>query len=87
LRRAYEHLGAADRDTFTSIVLMTDGENTEGASPADFDAFYGRLPGAARHVPVFPLLFGDSDRDELERIADVTGGRLFDATRGPLDGA
>ncbi|CBG70500.1 MULTISPECIES: substrate-binding and vWA domain-containing protein [Streptomyces] len=87
LRRAYEHLGAVDRDTFTSIVLMTDGENTEGASPADFDDFYGRLPDAARHIPVFPILFGDSDRDELEHIAEVTGGRLFDATRGSLDGA
>lgn len=29
LEKAYEHLGADD-DTFTSIVLMTDGENTAG---------------------------------------------------------
>lgn len=87
LRKAYEHLGSGDRDTFTSIVLMTDGENTEGASPADFDAFYDRLPAAERQIPVFPILFGDSDRDELEHIADLTGGRLFDARRGSLDGA
>ncbi|MFF7264684.1 substrate-binding domain-containing protein [Streptomyces sp. NPDC008159] len=87
LRKAYEHLGAADRDTFTSIVLMTDGENTEGASPADFDAFYQGLPAAERRVPVFPILFGDSDKDELEHIADLTGGRLFDAQQGSLDGA
>lgn len=87
LRRAYEHLGAADRDTFTSIVLMTDGENTEGASPADFDEFYGRLPAGQQRIPVFPILFGDSDRGELEHIADLTGGRLFDAQQGSLDGA
>ncbi|WP_060883485.1 substrate-binding and vWA domain-containing protein [Streptomyces caniscabiei] len=87
LRKAYEHLGSGDRDTFTSIVLMTDGENTEGASPADFDAFYDRLPAAERQIPVFPILFGDSDRDELEHIADLTGGRLFDARQGSLDGA
>ncbi|MGW0846312.1 substrate-binding and vWA domain-containing protein [Streptomyces sp. NPDC002787] len=87
LRKAYEHLGTADRDTFTSIVLMTDGENTEGASPADFDAFYGQLPPADRQIPVFPILFGDSDKDELEHIADLTGGRLFDARQGSLDGA
>ncbi|MFF9775640.1 substrate-binding domain-containing protein [Streptomyces sp. NPDC013978] len=87
LRKAYEHLATADRDTFTSIVLMTDGENTQGESPADFDWFYGRLPTAQRQIPVFPILFGDSDKDELEHIADLTGGRLFDAQQGSLDGA
>lgn len=87
LRKAYEHLGTVDRDTFTSIVLMTDGENTEGASPADFDDFYGRLPAAEQRIPVFPILFGDSDKGELEHIADLTGGRLFDARQGSLDGA
>ncbi|WP_319055667.1 vWA domain-containing protein [Streptomyces europaeiscabiei] len=87
LRKAYEHLGTADRDTFTSIVLMTDGENTEGASPADFDEFYRRLPADQQQIPVFPILFGDSDKGELEHIADLTGGRLFDARQGSLDGA
>ncbi|WP_409350694.1 vWA domain-containing protein [Streptomyces tauricus] len=86
LQKAYEHLGADD-DTFTSIVLMTDGENTEGASPAEFDGFYGRLSADERRIPVFPILFGDSDRGELEHIAELTGGRLFDAQKGSLDGA
>ncbi|MGW7606750.1 substrate-binding and vWA domain-containing protein [Streptomyces sp. NPDC054766] len=86
LEKAYEHLGT-DGDTFTSIVLMTDGENTKGASPSDFDAFYGRLPGGQREIPVFPILFGDSDRGELQHIADLTGGRLFDARKGSLNGA
>ncbi|WP_328448772.1 VWA domain-containing protein [Streptomyces sp. NBC_00386] len=86
LEKAYGHLGADD-DTFTSIVLMTDGENTRGASPADFEAFYRRLPGGQREIPVFPILFGDSDRGELQHIADLTGGRLFDARKGSLDGA
>jgi Ca-activated chloride channel family protein len=86
LEKAYEHLGAGD-DTFTSIVLMTDGENTTGASAAEFDGFYGQLADGEREIPVFPILFGDSDRDELKHIADLTGGRLFDAQKGSLDGA
>ncbi|MFI9174212.1 substrate-binding and vWA domain-containing protein [Streptomyces lincolnensis] len=86
LEKAYDHLGT-DRDTFTSIVLMTDGENTAGAEAKDFDAFYAGLGAARRHIPVFPILFGDSDRSELEHIADLTGGRLFDAQQGTLDGA
>ncbi|WP_307135839.1 substrate-binding and vWA domain-containing protein [Streptomyces aurantiacus] len=86
LQKAYEQLGADD-DTFTSIVLMTDGENTAGAGPARFDGFYGRLSESERRIPVFPILFGDSDRGELAHIADLTGGRLFDAQKGSLDGA
>ncbi|MGW2618081.1 substrate-binding domain-containing protein [Streptomyces sp. NPDC001500] len=86
LEKAYGHLGAG-RDAFTSIVLMTDGENTEGDDADDFDAFYRGLPGERRDIPVFAVLFGDSDRSQLQHIADLTGGRLFDATKGSLDGA
>ncbi|MFF7949768.1 substrate-binding and vWA domain-containing protein [Streptomyces griseorubiginosus] len=86
LEKAYDHLGTGG-DTFTSIVLMTDGENTAGAEAKDFDAFYAGLRGGRRDIPVFPILFGDSDRSELAHIADLTGGRLFDARQGSLDGA
>ena len=87
LEKAYGHLGD-DRDTFRSIVLMTDGENTAGADAGDFDDFYrDSLTPAGQRIPVFPILFGDSDRSELAHIADLTGGRLFDARQGSLDGA
>ncbi|USQ83209.1 VWA domain-containing protein [Streptomyces phaeoluteigriseus] len=86
LEKAYDHLGTG-KDTFTSIVLMTDGENTAGADAEDFDAFYRELSGDRQDIPVFPILFGDSDREELEHIAELTGGRLFDAQQGSLDGA
>ncbi|MFD5129119.1 substrate-binding and vWA domain-containing protein [Streptomyces olindensis] len=86
LEKAYDHLGT-DRDTFTSIVLMTDGENTTGAEAGQFEDFYERLPRERAEIPVFPILFGDSDRAELEHIAELTGGRLFDARQGSLDGA
>ncbi|MGY6021797.1 substrate-binding domain-containing protein [Streptomyces spinosirectus] len=86
LETAYEQLGA-DRDTFTSIVLMTDGENTTGAKAGEFDSFYRSLGSDQKEIPVFPILFGDSDRQELAHIAELTGGRLFDAQQGSLDGA
>lgn len=86
LEKAYEHLGTGG-DTFTSIVLMTDGENTTGAKAKEFGGFYRQLPTAQRDIPVFPILFGDSDKAELQHIADLTGGRLFDAQQGSLDGA
>ncbi|MER6095133.1 VWA domain-containing protein [Streptomyces sp. NPDC001728] len=87
LQEAYRFLGKSPADTFTSVVLMTDGENTDGDPAAAFDTFYGSLPAGQKHTPVFPILFGDSDRGELDHIAGLTGGKLFDATKGSLDGA
>lgn len=91
LAAAYDHLGPDTESAFTSIVLMTDGENTTGRSAAEFTAFYRALPAARQVTPVFPIVFGDSDRAELEAIAALTGGRLFDGTKeegpGSLDGA
>ncbi|MGW1764461.1 substrate-binding and vWA domain-containing protein [Streptomyces sp. NPDC002073] len=89
LEAAYEHLGKERTDAFTSIVLMTDGENTEGEPASHFDSFYAALPADQRATPVFAVLFGDSDRRELAHITELTGGRLFDATggNGSLDGA
>ncbi|WP_412079257.1 substrate-binding and vWA domain-containing protein [Streptomyces xanthophaeus] len=89
LEAAYEHLGKGGTDAFTSIVLMTDGENTEGVGAKHFDSFYAALPEAQKHTPVFAVLFGDSDRKELTHITELTGGRLFDATdgNGSLNGA
>ncbi|WP_329335326.1 VWA domain-containing protein [Streptomyces sp. NBC_00663] len=86
LEQAYEQL-RGERDMFTSIVLMTDGENTKGSTAAEFEGFYRTLSPTQRQIPVFPILFGDSDRSELEHLADLTGGRLFDAQKGSLDGA
>ncbi|MFD0257065.1 VWA domain-containing protein [Kitasatospora indigofera] len=76
----------AKDDRFTSIVLMTDGESNEGASADDFKAFYQGLPSSGRAVPVFPILFGDAAKGQLQGIADLTGGKLFDGT-GSLEGA
>ncbi|WP_223837844.1 substrate-binding and vWA domain-containing protein [Streptomyces venezuelae] len=89
LEAAYQHLGKGSADAFTSIVLMTDGKNTEGVDAGHFDSFYAKLPEAQRTTPVFAVLFGDSDRKELSHITELTGGRLFDATdgKGSLDGA
>ena len=86
LEKAYAQLNPS-QETFTSIVLMTDGENTTGAKVGDFDAFYKKLSADRQQIPVFPILFGDSSRAELQHIATLTGGRLFDAQQGSLEGA
>jgi len=77
--RVLEPLAARDPDRFTSIVLMTDGENANGSSLADFQASFGSLPPAMKQVPVFTVLFGEGSSDELTQVAAQTGGKVFDA--------
>ncbi|MFD7449403.1 extracellular solute-binding protein [Kitasatospora sp. NPDC059827] len=76
---------AAGDDRFTSIVLMTDGESNEGATDGDFKRFHDGLPSAEKSIPVFPIKFGEAAVSQLQGIADVSGGKLFDGG-GSLDG-
>ncbi|MFJ4595178.1 MULTISPECIES: VWA domain-containing protein [unclassified Kitasatospora] len=76
---------AAGDDRFTSIVLMTDGESNEGASDGDFKRFHDGLPAGQKSIPVFPIKFGEAAVSQLQGIADVSGGKLFDGS-GSLDG-
>ncbi len=59
-----------------SIVLMTDGENNRCDDADTFASKYRALP-PARRIPIFPILFGEGNSDELQAIADLSGGRLF----------
>ena len=82
LKEAYTVLraqAATDPDRFTSIVLMTDGENTSGDGFADFTAFHNGLDPVLRGVPIFPVLFGESANDEMNQVAAQSGGKVFDA--------
>jgi Ca-activated chloride channel family protein len=85
LDRAYQIAGepAAD-DPYTTIVLLTDGERTVGPMYSDFQATYQGLPAAVRKVPVFTLLFGENDEGEMTALAQLTGGKVFDARSVPL---
>lgn len=74
-------------DTFVSIVLMTDGENTDGSSSGEFEDAYQRLGAEAKAIPTFVVLFGNGNVDELTSVATLTGGEVFDALGGDLAGA
>jgi len=71
---------ARDPDRLVTIVLLTDGENRNGIS---FSALADRMHGRAA-PRTFPILFGDAKSAELERVAEMTGGRVFDGRSGGL---
>jgi Ca-activated chloride channel family protein len=68
-----------DPTRFTSVVLMTDGENNDGVSYARFADVFDALGAPAQQIKTFPVLFGDADPDELHQVADETGGEVFDS--------
>ncbi|WP_433274308.1 substrate-binding domain-containing protein [Actinosynnema sp. CS-041913] len=87
LDRAYdvlEPMVAKDPDRFHSIVLMTDGENANGAGFPAFRGSFGSVPEVVRQVPVFTVLFGEGSSDELSQVATMTGGKVFDARTAQL---
>jgi Ca-activated chloride channel family protein len=87
LETAYAMIGeqaAADPDRITTIVLLTDGENNLGDDLRAFTAFYHRLPKTIAAVPVFPILFGEAQLAQMQAIATLTGGQVFDARTQPL---
>lgn len=64
------------------VVLLSDGEDTVGR-PTEGQMFATCLPtnAEADGVKVFPIAFGgDADEVLLERVAAVTGGRMFTAS-------
>lgn len=71
-------------NTFVSVVMMTDGENNEGDDYSDFERAYRSLGAAAKTIPCFVVLFGDSNTDEMKKLATLTGGQTFDARSGNL---
>lgn len=70
-----------------SIVLLSDGEANVGPNYSQFEAAYQRLPAEKRRIPVFVILYGEANRKEMEKLAWLTGGAVFDALGGDLEAA
>lgn len=75
--RALELLKDVDSgDYFCAIVLLTDGESNTGASFSDFEQAYRAL---GKDIPVFAITLGDAQKDQLQPMADLSLGAVFDS--------
>ncbi|MEM7531064.1 MAG: VWA domain-containing protein [Chloroflexota bacterium] len=71
----------ADENRLYGIVLLSDGQDT-GSTVSETQMFTQCLPTQAEAdgIKIYPIAFGeDADTDVLQRVAKVTGGRLFQA--------
>jgi Ca-activated chloride channel family protein len=62
-------------DYIPAIILMTDGEHNSGP---DDDFFVKTYQKMRLDVPVFSILYGEASREQIDPIANLTRGRVFD---------
>ncbi|MEJ5928286.1 VWA domain-containing protein [Corynebacterium sp. H128] len=86
LQSAYQQFPNSE-GSIPSIVLMSDGATNTGATFEDFKKFHASLSPERRRIPVFIILYGESNNAEMEALADLTEGKTFDATKGDLGSA
>ena len=55
------------------IILLTDGESLDS-----FDDFRDQYEAMGADVPVFSIMFGDAQPEQLEQLAELTNARVFD---------
>lgn len=71
---ALDVLAEYDLSQYTpAIILLTDG-----MSNGSFDDFRRAYEKAGVDVPVFSIMFGDADPDQLNDLAELTNARVFD---------
>ena len=64
---------------YYSVVLMTDGENNRGLTARKFRDWYTPQAESLHGIRVFPILFGEASPRDLQELAAMTGGRMFDS--------
>lgn len=73
-----------DAPRYYTIVLMTDGENTQGMSLRELLRWRESQGEAVKSIRVFPIVFGNADAEQMKALAEATGGKAFDAKAGSL---
>ena len=74
---AYAIASEYDLSQYTpAVILMTDGQSVN-----DQHEFEEAINEYGADIPVFSITFGDADPSQLEELAEMTGGRVFDGTQ------
>ncbi|MDR2661938.1 MAG: substrate-binding and VWA domain-containing protein [Treponema sp.] len=60
-------------DYISAVIVMTDGESEDY-----FSEFRGIYKEKGLDVPVFSIMFGDANQEQLDGLAELTRARVFD---------
>ena len=78
---ALKVLSGYDLSQYTpAIILLTDG-----MSGGSYDMFMENYRALGMDVPVFSIMFGDADPEQLEQLAEATNARVFDGREDLID--
>ena len=64
----------------TTVILMTDGQSNSGS----FNSLKSYYLTSKSTTPIYSITFGDSVEYELEELAELTNGKVFDGKSGLL---
>lgn len=72
-----------NRDAYTvAIVLLTDGKS----KTTNRDEFKRLYETDGKGVPIYSVMVGDADRSQLDDLAKLSNGKVFDGRDGDLSG-
>lgn len=65
----------------TSVIVMTDGEGNIG----EFEDLKNTYDRINQDIPIYSIQFASADRSQLERMAELSNGKVFDGTTSLID--
>ena len=76
---ALKILADEDKDEYTTtVILMTDGESNDGTY-SSLERFYR---SQYLNIPVYSIMFGSANKSQLNDIAKLTNGKIFNGKEG-----
>ena len=76
--KALDLLKDENKDEYNlSVVLMTDGIGNVG----EYKELSSKYASLTNKIPIYSIMFGDADEYQLEEIASLTNGKIFDGKK------
>ncbi|MBQ6498195.1 MAG: VWA domain-containing protein [Bacilli bacterium] len=81
-QKALSLLRSEDRNKYnTSVIVMTDGKGNIG-SLEELKEYYKTLE---EEIPIYSIKFARADEKQLQEMATLSNGKIFDGTNGLID--
>ena len=76
--KALKILNETNEDYTKTVILMTDGESNSGTYQS-VKKYYQKNK---LNIPIYSITFGSSSEEQLQRLADLSNGKVFNGKNG-----